>query len=173
MHPKITPDCADIGISSQKTPMLDRKDQRILECLQEDAAVPLAALAETVGLTRNPCWRRVQKLQADGVIRKTVALVDQQQVGLGITVFVHIRTNNHSKEWLQRFAAVINAIPEVVDFYRMSGDVDYMLKVVTSSMEAYDAVYKRMIESIDIYDVSSYFAMEKIKNTTALPLGHL
>jgi len=173
MHPKIAPGCADIGISSQKTPMLDRKDKRILECLQEDAGVPLAALAETVGLTRNPCWRRVQKLQADGVIRKTVALVDQQQVGLGITVFVHIRTNNHSKEWLQRFAKVINAIPEVVDFYRMSGDVDYMLKVVTSSMEAYDAVYKRMIESVDIYDVSSYFAMEKIKNTTALPLGDL
>ena len=152
--------------------MLDNIDKNILALLQEDAAMPIDHLAARVGLTRNPCWRRIQRLYASGVIRKKVVLVEPRKVNLGITAFVHIRTNNHSAEWLEHFAAVIRDIPEVVDFYRMSGDVDYMLKVVAPGMEAYDRVYKHMIQSVDIYDVSSYFVMEEIKNTTALPLEH-
>jgi len=121
---------------------------------------------------KNPCWRRIQKLQDSGVIRKRVALLDAKQLNLGVTVFVNIRTTQHTVEWLKNCARVVDEIPEIVEFYRMSGDVDYMLKVVVPSIEAYDAVYKRMIKKVDIANVSSYFAMEEIKNTTALPLGY-
>ena len=152
--------------------MLDRFDRRILACLQEDADISLAALAERVNLTKNPCWRRIQKLQEAGVIAKKVALLDGAKLNLGVTVFMNIRTNQHSGEWLRKFEQVVGEIPEVVEFYRMSGDVDYTLKVVVPSIEAYDAVYRKMIGQIDIYNVSSYFAMEKLKNTTALPLHY-
>ena len=153
--------------------MLDRIDRRILECLQENADMPVTEIADRVGLTKNPCWRRVQKLQAAGVIRKKVALLDARKLNLGVTVFVNVRTNKHNADWLQKFAWVVNDIPEIVEFYRMSGDVDYMLKIVVPTIEAYDAVYKKMIASIDLYDVSSHFAMEEIKNTTALPLQYV
>ncbi|MGB1011425.1 MAG: Lrp/AsnC family transcriptional regulator [Thiolinea sp.] len=152
--------------------MFDNYDRRILACLQEDTDLSLAELAERVNLTKNPCWRRVQKLQEAGIIRKRVALLNADKLNLGVTVFVNIRTNQHSAEWLQKFAGVVDSIPEIVEFYRMSGDVDYTLKVVVPSIEAYDAVYRKMIEQIDIYNVSSYFAMEKLKNTTALPLDY-
>ncbi len=153
--------------------MFDNYDRRILAHLQEDADISLAELAERVNLTKNPCWRRVQKLQQAGIIRRRVALLDADKLNLGVTVFVNIRTNQHSAEWLQTFERVVDGIPEIVEFYRMSGDVDYTLKVVVPSIEAYDAVYRKMIEQIDIYNVSSYFAMEKLKNTTALPLGYV
>ena len=153
--------------------MFDKYDRRILACLQEDADISLAELAEQVNLTKNPCWRRMQKLQQSGVIRRKIVLLDADKLNLGVTVFVNIRTNQHSAEWLRKFAEVVDSIPEIVEFYRMSGDVDYTLKVVVPSIEAYDTVYRKMIEQVDIYNVSSYFAMEKLKNTTALPLDYV
>lgn len=152
--------------------MLDNVDKKILALLQDKADLSLNEVAERVNLSKNPCWRRIQKLQDSGVIRKRVALLDAKQLNLGVTVFVNIRTTQHTVEWLKNFARVVDEIPEIVEFYRMSGDVDYMLKVVVPSIEAYDAVYKRMIKKVDIANVSSYFAMEEIKNTTALPLGY-
>jgi len=153
--------------------MLDRFDREILACLQNDADISLLELAEKVSLTKNPCWRRIQKMQAAGIIKKRVALLDGQKIGLGVTVFVNIRTNQHTSEWLEAFAKIVHSIPEVVEFYRMSGDVDYTLKVVVPSIHAFDDVYKKLIGQIEVFDVSSQFAMEEIKNTTALPLNYL
>ena len=152
--------------------MFDSYDRLILSHLQEDADVSLAELAERVNLTKNPCWRRVQKLQQMGVIQKKVALLDPKKLNLDVTVFVNVRTNQHSTDWLQKFEDAVDGIPEIVEFYRMSGDVDYMLKVVVPSIEAYDAVYQKMISQVEVYNVSSYFAMEQLKNTTALPLDY-
>jgi Lrp/AsnC family transcriptional regulator len=152
--------------------MLDKSDRKILALLQENADLSLNEIAERVNLTKNPCWRRIQKLQDSGVIRKKVALLDAKQLNLGVTVFVNIRTTQHTVEWLKTFADAVDDIPEIVEFYRMSGDVDYMLKIVVPSIEDYDTVYKKMIKKVDIANVSSYFAMEEIKNTTALPLGY-
>ena len=152
---------------------MDRIDRRILAHLQSDAEMPLSELADRVGLSKNPCWRRVQKLKQTGVITKTVALLAAQKLNVGVTVFVNIRTNTHSADWLQRFAEVIDDIPEVVEFYRMSGNVDYLLKVVVPTIEVFDSVYKKMIDGIELFDVSSYFAMEEIKNTTELPLDYV
>ena len=152
--------------------MLDKLDRKILALLQDNADLSLNEVAERVNLTKNPCWRRIQKLQDSGVIRKKVALLDARQLNLGVTVFVNIRTTQHTVEWLKTFADAVDDIPEIVEFYRMSGDVDYMLKIVVPSIEAYDSVYKKMIQKVDIANVSSYFAMEEIKNTTALPLGY-
>ena len=152
--------------------MLDRFDRQILACLQENADIPLAEIAERVNLTKNPCWRRIQKMEAAGIIRKKVALLNAEKLNLGVTVFVNIRTNQHTAQWLTQLTDVIRDIPEIVEFYRMSGDVDYMLKILVPSIPAFDAVYKQIIERIDIFNVSSYFAMEEIKNTTALPLHY-
>ena len=151
---------------------IDRFDRRILAILQADADISIADLAERVGLSKNPCWRRVQKLQSTGIIARRVALLDAASLNVGTTVFVKIRTNQHNLEWLQRLSAAVNALPEVTEFYRMAGDMDYLLKVVVPSIEAFDTVYKRLIEKIDIFEVSSYFAMEEIKNSTQLPLDY-
>ena len=152
---------------------LDRFDKRILNILQTDADISIADLADRVGLSKNPCWRRIQKLQSEGVITRRVALLDPQRLNVGTTVFVKVRTNQHDLDWLQRFATAVNALPEVIEFYRMAGDMDYLLKIVVPSIDAFDAVYKRLIEQIDIFEVSSYFAMEEIKNSTALPLDYV
>lgn len=152
--------------------MLDSYDKRILAILQQDADLPLTELAEKVNLSKNPCWRRVQKLQDAGIIRKKVVLLAAEKLDLGVTVFLNIRTDKHTVEWLEKFARVVNEIPEIVEFYRMSGDVDYMLKIIVPSIAAYDAVYQKMIKRIDIFNVSSYFAMEEIKNSTELPLHY-
>jgi len=152
--------------------MLDSYNKRILAILQQDADLPLTELAEKVNLSKNPCWRRVQKLQDAGIIRKKVVLLAAEKLDLGVTVFLNIRTDKHTVEWLEKFARVVNEIPEIVEFYRMSGDVDYMLKIIVPSIAAYDAVYQKMIKRIDIFNVSSYFAMEEIKNSTELPLHY-
>ncbi len=152
---------------------LDAVDRRILEQLQQDAELPLAQLAERVGLSPTPCWRRVQKLKEAGVIQRSVMLLDPRKLNVGVTVFVSVRTSNHSQAWLERFKAVVESIPEVVEFYRMSGDVDYLLRVVVPDIAAYDKVYKRLIADTHLADVSSSFAMEEIKFTTALPLDYL
>lgn len=153
--------------------MLDRLDKKILSILQEDATIPVAEVAKRVGLSTTPCWRRIQKLEEDGVILRRVALLDPKSVNTKVTVFVSIVTNQHSEEWLRRFAELIREFPEVVEFYRMSGQVDYLLRVVVPDIEAYDAFYKRLIAKIEIADVSTSFAMEQIKYTTAMPLQYV
>jgi Lrp/AsnC family transcriptional regulator len=153
--------------------IMDRLDKKILRLLQEDATLAVAEIAKRVGLSTTPCWRRIQKLEEEGVIRRRVAVVDPAKVNLRVTVFVSIRTNSHSNEWLKRFSEVVGDFPEVVEFYRMSGDVDYLLRVVVPDIAAYDAFYKRLIARIEIRDVSSSFAMEQIKYTTEMPLDYI
>lgn len=149
---------------------MDDFDKRILSCLQADSRMPLAELAERVGLSTTPCWRRVQRLQAAGVIRANVALLDRAALNLGVTVFVAIRTNQHNAAWLERFAKAVIEFPEVMDCYRMSGEIDYLLRLVLPDIAAYDRFYKRLIERVELSDVTSMFAMEEIKSTTVLPL---
>jgi Lrp/AsnC family transcriptional regulator len=151
--------------------LLDKIDRKILELLQVDATLALAVLAEQVNLTQTPCWRRVQRLEADGYITRRVALCDPVKLGVGVTVFVSIKTRQHNAKWFDQFAASVSAIPEVVEFYRMSGDIDYLLRVVVADIAGYDLVYKKLIRSAELFDVSSSFAMEQIKFTTALPVS--
>ncbi len=157
-------------MSETTTSRLDAKDRQILRALQRDATVSAAALAEDVGLSTNACWRRIKQLEQSGVIRRRVALLDQDSLALGITAFVSIRTNEHNEAWLQTFARGVSAIPEVVEFYRLSGDTDYLLKVVVRDIADYDRVYKKLLAVTSLYDVSSSFAMERIKQTTELPI---
>lgn len=152
---------------------MDRLDKKILKLLQEDATIAVADIAKKVGLSTTPCWRRIQKLEEEGVIRKRVALLDTAAINARVTVFVSIRTNAHSVEWLKRFSEVIAEFPEVVEFYRMSGEVDYLLRVVVPDIAAFDEFYKRLIAKIEIRDVSSAFAMEQIKYTTEMPLDYM
>ena len=149
---------------------LDAIDRKILTVLQEDASLSVAEIGDRVGLSSTPCWKRIQRLEADGVILRRVALVDQNKIGLGISVFVSVESSDHSEGWLKKFAEAVSAMPEVMEFYRMAGDVDYMLRVVVSDIQGYDAFYKRLIAAVPLKNVTSRFAMEKIKATTALPV---
>lgn len=149
---------------------LDRIDLKILALLQRDSAMPVAEIGRKVGLSTTPCWRRIQKMEEDGVIKARVAVLDAEKINAGVNVFVSIRTREHSQTWLNRFADAVQSFPEVVEFYRMSGEVDYLLRVVVPSIAAYDDFYRRLISKIELSDVSSSFAMEQIKFTTALPL---
>lgn len=151
---------------------LDAIDLRILDILQHDAEQQVAEIAQQVGLSTTPCWRRIQRLKAAGVITRQVALLDAQKINVGVTVFVSVRTSTHTQAWFDTFKATVQAIPEVVEFYRMSGDVDYLLRVVVPDIAAYDRVYKRLIAGTQLHDVSSSFAMEELKLTTALPLSY-
>jgi Lrp/AsnC family transcriptional regulator len=146
-------------------------DIKILELLQADCTRPVADIGKEVGLSTTPCWRRIQKLEEMGVIQRRVALLDARRVNAGVTVFVSIKTDHHSLDWLEKFHAAVSDFPEVVEFYRMSGEVDYLLRVAVPDIAAYDAFYKKLISRIEISKVSSAFAMEQIKYTTALPLG--
>lgn len=152
---------------------LDRIDLALLDILQQDADLPLNELASRVNLSPTPCWRRIQRMQEAGIIRRKVALLDAEKLNVGVTVFVSVRAARHSMQWAEEFCRAISAIPEVVEFYRMSGDVDYLLRVVVPDIRAFDAVYKRMIASVELQDVSSSFAMEQLKYTTALPLDYV
>ena len=149
---------------------MDAIDRKILAVLQSDASLSVAEIGQRVGLSSTPCWKRIQRLESEGVIQKRVALVDQDKIGLGITVFVSIETGDHSQDWLGKFAETVTAMPEVMEFYRMAGDVDYMLRVAVSSIQDYDAFYKRLIAAIPLKNVTSRFAMERIKSTTVLPV---
>ena len=151
---------------------MDRIDRKILGCLQEDATLAVADIAERVGLSTTPCWRRIQNLEKSGVIRRRVALLDADKLNCGVTVFVRLRTSQHNYEWLENFSKTVARMDEVVEFYRMSGEIDYLLRVVVPDIASYDAVYKRLIKAADFADVSSSFALEEIKHTTALPLGY-
>lgn len=151
---------------------MDKIDRKILAILQEDATVSVADIADRVGLSSTPCWRRIQKLENTGTIRARVALLDPDMMNVGVTVFIAIRTNRHTVEWLSRFQEAVADIPEIVEFYRMSGEIDYLLRAVVPHIGAYDSVYKRLIERIEFSDVTSMFAMETIKYTTALPVTY-
>jgi Lrp/AsnC family transcriptional regulator len=149
---------------------MDVIDRKIIALLQQDATLSIADISKRVNLSQTPCWKRVQRLEATGVITQRVALVNPEALGLGLTVFVSIETGDHSQAWLERFATTVSAMPEVMDFYRMAGEVDYMLRVVVPDMAAYDGFYKRLIESSPLKNVTSRFAMERIKSTTAYPI---
>ena len=149
---------------------MDAIDGKILNILQRDASIVMADLAKAVGLSPTPCWKRVQKLENAGVILGRVALVDPRKIGLGLTVFVSIETEDHSQPWLARFAAAVSAMPEVMDIYRMAGDVDYLLRVVVADTGAYDVFYQRLIAAVPLKKVTSRFAMERVKSNSAYRL---
>ena len=149
---------------------MDRTDLRILAILQDDASLPVAEVAGRVNLSQTPCWRRIQKLEKQGVIARRVALLDPEAVGLGLSVFVEIEAADHSPTWLEAFAATVAAMPEVMEVYRMAGDVDYLLRVAVGSMAEYDDFYRPLIAGAAPKNVTSRFAMERVKSTTAYPL---
>jgi len=146
---------------------MDSIDRKILTALQADATISIAELADKVGLSQTPCWKRIQRLEQQGVILGRVALVSPEKIGLGLTVFVEVQIPDHSVHWLDRFARAITSMPEVIEFYRMAGDVDYLLRVVVADMADYDRFYKKLIEEFQLKNVTSRFAMERIKSTTA------
>jgi len=149
---------------------MDDIDRSLLEILQQNATLSIAQMAERVGLSPTPCWKRIQKLEATGVITRRVAVVDPDRVGMGLSVLVSIEAGEHTPEWLERFAVGVGAMPEVMEAYRMAGDVDYVLRVAVADMAEYDAFYKRLIAIAPMKNVTSRFAMERLKHTTAYPL---
>ena len=152
---------------------MDRKDKAILEALQQDATLTVAELAQNVGLSKSACWRRIQALEDERIIDARVTLLDQQKLGLDLTVYSAIRTHEHTAEWFDGFHRMVTAMPNVMEVHRLSGDIDYLIRAVVPDMRSYDEMYKDMIGKVDLYDVSSSFSMETIKYTTALPLDHL
>jgi Lrp/AsnC family transcriptional regulator len=150
--------------------ILDLIDRRILSILQDDATVPVAEIAERVGLSQTPCWKRIKRLEQEGVIERRVAILNRERLDLSVTVVVAVRTADHSEEWLRTFAEKVSGIPEVVEFYRMSGDIDYLLKIVARDIADYDRIYRKLTRVVRLHDVSSSFAMQEIKATTALPI---
>ena len=152
---------------------IDAIDRKILRVLQEDASLSVAEIGERVGLSSTPCWKRIQRLEGEGIITGKVVLVDQDRIGLCLSVFVSVESGDHSDEWLKKFATAVSAMPEVMEFYRMAGDVDYMLRVVVADMPSYDIFYKKLIGAVALKNVTSRFAMEKIKSVTALPVPAL
>jgi len=153
-----------------KNNSLDNTDKEILRLLQSDATLPISEIAERVSLTTTPCWKRIQRLEQLGVISKRVVLIEPEKLGLNMTVFVMVKTGSHEASWLNTFSEHASSIPEVVEFYRMSGEYDYMLKVVVADMKAFDSFYKRLVAKVNIAEVTSSFAMEQIKYTTELPI---
>jgi Lrp/AsnC family transcriptional regulator len=152
---------------------MDKLDKKILEHLQKNGGLTAAELADRIGLSKAPCWRRIKRLEEAGVIKQTVALLDARSLNLGTTVFVTLKTGNHSEAWFDKFVKAVRDIPEVTEIHRMSGDVDYLMRIVVPDIDAYDLVYKRLIASVEFQDVSASFALETIKYTTALPLNYV
>lgn len=149
---------------------MDRLDGEILRLLQKDATQSVADIAQQIGLSTTPCWRRIQSLEKQGIIDRRVALLNPEKIGLSMTVFVQVKAAKHDSVWLKKFADHATNIEQIVEFYRMSGEYDYMLKVVVADMQAFDVFYKKLVEGVDLSDVTSSFAMEQIKYTTALPI---
>jgi Lrp/AsnC family transcriptional regulator len=149
---------------------LDPIDLKILDLLQTDASQSIAEIADRVHLSQNACWRRIKQLEESGVIKKRVAILDAEKLGVGVTVFVTVRAPEHTDKWLEAFAAAVRKMPEVVEFYRIAGDVDYLLKLQVADIAAYDRAYKALIRSARLSDVSASFAMEELKRSTAIPL---
>jgi Lrp/AsnC family transcriptional regulator len=150
---------------------IDDFDKKILSEIQKDASLSVSAIAERVSLSPTPCWRRLQRLEREGFIDGRVTLLNQERVGLELTVFVMIRTNQHNRSWLERFSLAVGKFPEIVEVNRLAGEYDYLLKVITRNNAAYDAFYKNFIDEIELSDVTSCFSMEQIKYSTELPLG--
>lgn len=151
---------------------LDDADRRILALLQADATLPLSEIAEKVGLSTTPCWRRIQKLEQSGVIKKRIAVLDRSRLNAAVTVFIAVRTAHHTVEWIEAFRRATSDIPEIVDVYRMSGEIDYLIRAFVPDIESYDALYKKLIARVALNDVTSMFAMEELKSTTAVPLDY-
>jgi len=152
--------------------MLDKTDLKLLSLLQHDCTLSLQALADAVNLTTTPCWKRLKKLEDDGIIRARVALLDGDKIGLSLTAFMFVKTQQHSRGWYQAFVSVVSSMPEVMAFYRMAGEYDYLLRIQVADMKSYDAFYKRVVNGVPgLIDVTSSFAMEEIKYTTALPVA--
>lgn len=149
---------------------MDAIDRKILTILQDDATISIAELASRVNLSQTPCWKRIQKLEASGVLTGRVALVDPTKLGFGLTVFVGIEAPDHSPDWRQAFSQAVEAIPEIMEVHRMAGELDYLLRVSVLDMQAYDALYKRLTDAVPIRNVTSHFAMERMKFTTAYPV---
>ncbi len=152
---------------------MDSFDKKILNILQTDCTLPVSQIADRVGLSTTPCWRRIQAMEKSGVIKSRVAIVDPEKINVGLAVFVMVKTNQHNPEWLEKFSKSISEFPEIIEFYRLSGDIDYLLKIVVPDMKAFDRFYKRLITQADFSDISSSFAMEELKNTTQLPVEYL
>ncbi len=153
--------------------MLDAIDCKILEILQQDAMVPVATLAEKVGLSSTPCWRRVRKLEDEGLISRRVALVNRRKANVPMTVFVGVKAPRHEAEWLDGFRAMIADVPEIVEAWRLTGETDYLLRIVVPDVDTYDAVYQRMIKKLEFSDMSASIAMEELKFTTAIPTKYI
>lgn len=151
---------------------MDKFDKAILETLQKDATLSVAEIADRISLSKTACWRRIQKLETEGVVKSRVALLDQDKLNLSLSVFISIRTNKHNEEWFREFRQVVTSIPEVLEVYRMSGELDYLIRAVVTDMAGFDKLYQKLIKA-DLFDVSSSFVMETIKHTTELPLNHL
>ena len=151
---------------------MDERDREILRELQRDASISIEALAAKANLSRNACWRRVKILEEQGVIRARVALLDPAKLNLGLAAFIAIRTSAHDQKWLDQFSAAVRDIPEIIGVYRTTGETDYMLHAVVPDIAGYDRLYKRLIAKVPLNDVSSFFVMEKVKETTELPLGY-
>lgn len=151
---------------------MDNIDRKILALLQENSNISNQEIAERVGLSSTPCWRRIQKLEEAGYIMRRVAILDRAKLNVGVDVFVAVRSKEHTWEWYKKFSQAVENFPEVVEFYRMSGDIDYLMRVVVPDIAAFDAFYKRLIQKVDLSDVSSSFSMEQIKYTTSLPLDY-
>jgi Lrp/AsnC family transcriptional regulator len=151
---------------------MDKLDLKILALLQNDSSMTVADIADRVGLSKAPCWRRIERLQERGIVRKMVALLDPKAVSLGTTVFVMVKTASHSTAWFEKFVRAVRDLPEITEIYRMSGEVDYLMRVCVPDIDAYDAVYRKLIANCEFLDVSASFALETIKHTTALPLGY-
>lgn len=152
---------------------MDAFDKQILTILQKDCTLSVSDIAEQVGLSTTPCWRRIQALEKSGIIQRRVAIASPDQLNVALSVFVMVKTNQHNQQWLNQFASFMADIPEVVECYRMSGDVDYLLRVVVPDMKAYDSFYKKLIADTEFADISSSFAMEEIKYTTELPTSYI
>ena len=149
---------------------MDEIDIKILKLLQQDCNLPASEIAETVGLSTSPCWKRIAKLRETGIIKQQLSILDAAKLGFGLTAYVSIKTGEHSGTWLNEFSKTVTDMPEVMEFHRMAGDVDYMLKVIVADIDSFDKFYKRLIGSSAINEVTSRFSMEKIKETTELPL---
>ena len=149
---------------------MDTTDRKILAILQDDASLPVAEIAARVNLSQTPCWRRIQKMEEAGIIRRRVALLDPEKIGLGLSVFVEVETGDHSADWLARFGETVSSMPEVMEVYRMAGDVDYLLRIAVGSMAEFDAFYQRLTREVPLKNVTSRFAMERVKATTAYPI---
>lgn len=150
---------------------MDRIDRKILDLLQQDGTLSVADIGHRVGLSQTPCWKRIQRLEAQGIIQRRVAILDPESLGLGLTVFVCIEAGDHSQDSLERFVGAVAGMPEVVELHRMAGDVDYLLRVVVPDVRAYDGFYKRLIAIMPLRNVSSRFSVDRVKSTTVLPIA--